>query len=201
MWLPLLAKPLVGAAIGWFTNYLAIRMLFRPQKQVRLLGMTLQGVVPRRRQEIAARVAETVERELVSHDDIRDVLLDINYQQALRHRIEGHVRDYLDEKIAGTPKVVRALIGDGLVDKLARGAADEVMERMPALLDGAASELESRFDIRSLIQAKIDGFDLDQIEALVQELARKELRFIEVLGGIVGFVVGGAFALLEQFVF
>jgi uncharacterized membrane protein YheB (UPF0754 family) len=198
MWLPLLAKPVVGAAIGWFTNFLAIRMLFRPQRPLRLLGMTLQGVVPRRRQEIAARVAETVERELVSHDDIRDVLLDIEYQRALRRRIEEHVRDYLDDKLAGTPKVVQKLVSNGLVDRIASGAAGEVMERLPALIDGAADELRSRLDIREVIQAKIDAFDLDQMEALVQELARKELRFIEILGGIVGFLVGAAFALLEH---
>ena len=43
--------PAVGALIGWFTNFVAIRMLFHPRKPVRLFGrVVLQGVLPRGRE-------------------------------------------------------------------------------------------------------------------------------------------------------
>jgi uncharacterized membrane protein YheB (UPF0754 family) len=198
MWVQLVAKPLVGAGIGWFTNHLAIRMLFRPRRVWRVLGLTVQGVVPRRRGEIAERVAEAVERELLSHDDIREALLDPGYQGALRTRVEEHLRDYLGEKVAGSPRLVRALVSHDLIEKLARGGAQEVMRRLPSLIDGAANELEARLDIRKVVRLKIDAFDLDELEALVRELAHRELRFIEVLGGIVGFIVGAIFAVVEH---
>ena len=40
-WLPYLVPPLLGALIGYVTNYIAIRMLFRPLHPWRLLGMRL----------------------------------------------------------------------------------------------------------------------------------------------------------------
>ena len=41
MWWKLVAMPLVGGAIGWVTNFLAIRMLFRPRLPRRVLGLTV----------------------------------------------------------------------------------------------------------------------------------------------------------------
>ncbi|MBN2706176.1 MAG: DUF445 family protein, partial [Deltaproteobacteria bacterium] len=40
-WLPFVMPPLFGAVIGYFTNYLAIRMLFRPLRKKYILGLPL----------------------------------------------------------------------------------------------------------------------------------------------------------------
>ena len=53
--------PLVGASVGYATNWLAVKMLFHPRAPVRVLGLTFLGLIPRRRKEIAASVAATVE--------------------------------------------------------------------------------------------------------------------------------------------
>ena len=198
MWWQLVTMPLIGGAIGWLTNWLAIRMLFRPRRPWRVLGMTVQGVVPQRRDELARRVADAIERDLFSHEDIRQAVLHPDYQEALRGRLEGHVRDYLGEKLAATPRLVQKVVGGRFVDKLARGISDDVMLTVPDLIDGAARDLEARFDIGQVIREKIDAFDLDRLETLVLEIAHRELRFIEILGGIVGALVGALFAVVER---
>ena len=63
--LKLLAFPLVGAAIGWFTNYLAIKMLFKPRQAVSLLGFRIQGLIPKRRTDLAHRLSETITSDLI----------------------------------------------------------------------------------------------------------------------------------------
>ena len=62
----------VGTLIGWFTNYLAIKLLFRPYKEVNLLFFKIQGLIPKRRDEIAENISEVVEKELISLDDIAE---------------------------------------------------------------------------------------------------------------------------------
>ena len=44
--------PLFGAAIGWLTNYVAIKLLFKPHRRVEIFGLNIQGVIPKRRKEI-----------------------------------------------------------------------------------------------------------------------------------------------------
>ena len=79
----LLLFPLVGAGIGWFTNHLAVKMLFRPKRPVRFAGLTVQGLIPRRREDLAESVAEIVEQELVGGDDIAGAL----QSEAFRDRL------------------------------------------------------------------------------------------------------------------
>ena len=197
MWWQFITMPVGGGVIGWFTNHLAVRMLFRPREARRVLGVTFQGLIPRRRAELAAHVADAVESEFLSHEDIESVLRDPGYQEAFGQRIEKAIHEALLEKFAAWPRVLRAVIGQGLVDRVAAGATQEVTQRLPHLIEGAIAEMEERLDIRELIAAKINAFDLDRLEEIVLRIASTELRFIEVLGGVVGAVVGVAMAGLQ----
>ncbi len=190
MWWQFVTIPVGGALIGWLTNRLAIRMLFRPRRPWRFLGLTVQGLLPRRRVELADRVAEAIEREFLSLDDIRATLRDPEYRKALGERVEGWLRELFSEKLANGPRLLRAVVGDGLVDRLAAGAAQEVIRHLPGLIEGALGEFERRFDVRQVVRSNIEAFDLGRLEDIVLQLARRELRFIEVLGGVIGFAIG-----------
>lgn len=68
-WLPWVLPPLIGAMIGYVTNAVAIRMLFRPFREVRLLGVRLPftpGVIPRQRADLAERIGRMVARQLLT---------------------------------------------------------------------------------------------------------------------------------------
>lgn len=198
MWWQFVTIPVGGALIGWLTNRLAIRMLFRPRRPWRFLGLTVQGLLPRRRVELADRVAEAIEREFLSLDDIRATLRDPEYRKALGERVEGWLRELFSEKLANGPRLLRAVVGDGLVDRLAAGAAQEVIRHLPGLIEGALGEFERRFDVRQVVRSNIEAFDLGRLEDIVLQLARRELRFIEVLGGVIGFAIGLLLIVVEH---
>ena len=61
---------LISAIIGWITNYLAIKMLFRPYKEINLGLFKIQGLIPRRRAEIGQGIANVIEKELISVKDV-----------------------------------------------------------------------------------------------------------------------------------
>ncbi len=67
----LISIPLISALIGWITNYLAVKMIFRPHIPIKILGITFHGILPKRKSALAHEIGETVERELISHDDIK----------------------------------------------------------------------------------------------------------------------------------
>ncbi|MDR1636833.1 MAG: DUF445 family protein, partial [Treponema sp.] len=68
-WFFWLVPPLAGAFIGFLTNVLAIRMLFRPLKELRIFGIRLPftpGILPRERRRLADSIGRMVERELLT---------------------------------------------------------------------------------------------------------------------------------------
>lgn len=76
--LKLLILATIGAIIGWTTNVIAIKLLFRPIDPIKVpvLGWTLQGLMPKRKKEIAKNIGETVETELVSIEEIIDKMIE-----------------------------------------------------------------------------------------------------------------------------
>ena len=62
--------PVIAAIIGWGTNYLAVRMLFHPRQEKRILGLSFQGVFPKRQKVLAEKLGKLVARELFSMKDV-----------------------------------------------------------------------------------------------------------------------------------
>ncbi len=90
--------PLVGAIIGYFTNWLAIKMLFRPLKPIYLGKLKLPftpGILPRERLRLADSVGETVSRELLTPEVFRTRLV----EPALKTKIEESVYVIIDEAL------------------------------------------------------------------------------------------------------
>lgn len=76
--LKLLSGPIIGAVIGYFTNMIAVKMLFYPQKEIRLFGRRLPftpGVIPKGRARLAASVGTVIEKHLLTREDITRHLL------------------------------------------------------------------------------------------------------------------------------
>ena len=71
-------NPVMGTIIGFGTNYIAVKMLFRPYKAVKIGKFSLPftpGVIPKRRTDIAKALGDTISKELFTNNDIKKVFL------------------------------------------------------------------------------------------------------------------------------
>ena len=93
-----LAPPLVGAFIGYMTNYVAIRMLFRPLKPWRIFGLRVPmtpGVIPARRHDLAKNIGRMVGSHLLTSDDVGRAVSGERFQKELAAIIDARARDLL----------------------------------------------------------------------------------------------------------
>jgi uncharacterized membrane protein YheB (UPF0754 family) len=185
----LTAFPLIGAGIGWLTNRLAIQMLFRPRKPVRVFRWRIQGLIPRRQGELATRVAEIVETELFNQHLIRQEIARMDLHPHLQQLATNIVWDRLGPKLRAIP-LLGNLVNDKLLYNLNKIALESIIGETEPLLEKVAGEVEKHIAVRKIVEEKIHAFDLDQLEAIVRKLAHKEFRSIEILGGLIGFLIG-----------
>ena len=76
--LPYIAGPLVGAVIGYFTNYIAVKMLFYPRREIKVFGHTLPftpGAIPKGKDRLAKSIGAVVSDHLLSQEDLSERLL------------------------------------------------------------------------------------------------------------------------------
>ncbi len=104
-----LAPPLVGAFIGYMTNYVAIRMLFRPLKPWRFLGWRLPmtpGVIPAKRHELAINMGRMVGRHLLTSSDITKALNGRAFKKQLALVIDTKVQGLLNRDLGPLSSIV-----------------------------------------------------------------------------------------------
>lgn len=178
-YLRFLVYPLLGAFVGYITNYIAIRLLFWPKHRV--LGV--QGLLPKRKAEIAKRAGELVNGYLVNSEAIR-LKIDI-------HKLDGAIDRFLGRgktrlwDIPLLKKIVKKIILSNLLDK------DGYFNR--AVIE---SFIDERM-VSGIVEQKINEFELSELEKLAYTASGPELRFIVISGGILGFLVGLAESFIE----
>ncbi|MGE4618426.1 MAG: DUF445 family protein [Planctomycetota bacterium] len=189
-WMPWLIFPLVGALIGWATNWLAVKMLFRPHTPRGIGPLRFQGVVPRRHKDLADNIAETVQEELISTDDIAALVQKIATSDAIRDKLSGRIDRLIEEQLQSFGPMVAAFLPADLVEKIRTRIEKEVFQFVEELGSDLQGNLGQQLDLKQKVRDRILAFELDHMERLVLRVAKKELRHIEILGGVLGFIIG-----------
>ncbi|MFN4896858.1 MAG: DUF445 domain-containing protein [Pseudomonadota bacterium] len=185
----LVSIPIVSALIGYVTNYIAVAMLFRPHRPVSVLGVKLQGLVPRRQREIAQSLGAMIERDLFSHEDIQQALKSVETAEEASLFLNEQI-DLFVQKLAGQNPMVGMFMQGPLLDQVKGLLREQMSERFPSLLERIVQRAEDKLDVSEIVRAKVEAFDLTKLEAIIHEVSARELKTIEVLGGVLGFIVG-----------
>ena len=189
MELKFILPPLIGAAIGWFTNFVAIKLLFRPHAPVSLLGFSIQGLIPKRRSQIARSMADTIESELLSSKDFASILDSVDWKGEVEHAIEEVVEDRLSsERISKVPII--GFVTDNIKTQIKHLITKEILTQIEKKKAGFKEKLQNSIDVRGVVTERIDNLDLMKFEGLLQKFVSKELRHLELLGALMGFIIG-----------
>ncbi|WP_129596003.1 DUF445 domain-containing protein [Anaerophilus nitritogenes] len=197
-WTKLAVLAGVGALIGWITNVLAIKFIFRPLYPIEIpfLNIKIQGLIPKRKKELAKSVGEVVENELLSMREIIDKFIETENKSELVFSIKRKIGKLVDGKLpAFIPSSFKGMIQEyinEIVDKEAENVITELTEKM-------VHKATETIKISAIVEEKVNNFELEKLEEIVLTIAKKELKHIEILGAILGCIIGllqGAFVLL-----
>ena len=154
--------PIVGAVIGYATNWIAIKMLFRPLRAKYLFGWRLPltpGVIPRNRKQLAASIGEVVGEKLLSEEAIR--------------------------KHANDPKF-RGVV-DGMIPRLLRPALRPLIE---PLIRRIIVTLRSRIGAEKFIEDQVNQYDVKDLENQIRGVTQQHLKWISWFGALLGALIG-----------
>lgn len=185
----LILIPFVAAGIGWFTNFIAIKMLFHPKKPIKILFFTLQGIFPKRQKALAAKLGQVVGRELFSIEDLMRQIQDAD-TSGLMAVVDKKLDQFIHQKLSSEMPMLSMFLSDDLKNKIKTTLKTEVEAMLPELMDSFGNQLKQSVDIEKTVQEKVEAFSTDQLEKILQDIMKKEFKFIELLGAILGFIIG-----------
>jgi uncharacterized membrane protein YheB (UPF0754 family) len=177
--------PIIGAVIGYGTNYIAVKMLFRPRKPVRLGPFKVQGLLPKRRNDISKGIAATIEDELISMKDLSKILKELD----LTPLIDEMVDNSFSPDDNGKSDIL-SRINTSINTYLRNRAKRSININKDQLISEFIQEIEKNVDFKEIIVNNIEAYDIDQLENIVLRVSANELRHITIIGGILGFTIG-----------
>jgi uncharacterized membrane protein YheB (UPF0754 family) len=182
--------PLVGGLIGWLTNFLAIKMLFHPRQPRVIMGFLLQGVIPKRQRDLALKIGEVVEEELLHTEDILSAINTEELRAHLATVIEGRIDRFLREKLFRGDFLYTKVLSREAVQRLKRALIAELVSLFPLEVEATLKQFVEKVNIRKIVADRVEQFDFDRLESLVYRVARAELFWVEISGGVLGFLIG-----------
>jgi uncharacterized membrane protein YheB (UPF0754 family) len=188
--------PFISAFIGWFTNWIAIKMLFHPKEPKRILGITFHGIFPKRQRQFAEKLGILVANELLHFDEIAVKLKDPEQLKNLAPVIDQHLDTFLQVKLKEKLPVISMFVGEGTMGKIKEGMMEEIEVLLPEIISRYTDTLREKIDIERMVTDKVAAFSSDKLENILNSIMKKEFFFVEVIGGVLGFLIGLAQVLL-----
>ena len=188
--------PVISAFIGWITNRIAIKMLFHPREPKKISGITFQGIFPKRQKQFAEKLGKLVSAEFLSFTDIEQKISDPENLKKIMPMIENHVDDFLRIKLADEMPVLGMFIGDKTIASLKKVFMQEIEILFPQVMKQFAANLKNELDLEEIVTKKVAAFSSDKLEEVLHQVMAKEFRFVEIIGAVIGFIIGLLLVLL-----
>lgn len=196
----LLLPMILAGAHGWFTNWLAVKLLLKPVRPIHILGFRIQGLLPRRQADLAERISEAIAREFLKEEDILVFLKRVDPAAAMRQLVLDKWEEKVGEILGSMPLIGMFVTPDKLTrvrDKVADVFSTEA-EKYTELL---VKSLESKIDLRDTIRRNILAFDVQRLNDIIEEIGYKELNEIAIIGLVLGVAIGVVQAAVNFLVF
>lgn len=181
--------PVITAFIGWLTNWVAIQMLFHPRQKKSLGPLSLQGLIPKRQGELAAAISQIVEQEIITQHLLREKIDQLDLRPYIDEYAEKVVRHGLAVRLKALP-LVGNFINEQTISMVENMAKESMHQEIQPLQHKIGNQLEQHLNIGQIVEDKIRHWNLDKLEAIVKEVAKKEFKTIEAWGAILGFIIG-----------
>jgi len=183
--------PLFGGFTGWFTDWLALKMIFYPKKPTKYLGLfTWQGLFLKRRKEVAAEYGALIAAEVVTPRNVLEAVLRGPFPDRLFHMVTKQVQRSIDEQAGIVRRVVMFAVGSRQYRDMKQMIADKIVETLPDTLRHMEGYVGTAMDLRSTLTVKMQELTEDEFEALLRPAFQQDEWILITVGAVLGFLVG-----------
>ncbi len=184
--------PIFGLFTGWFTDWLALKMVFRPVHPTRyLFGMfEWQGLFLKRRKEVAAEYGALIAKEIVTPGNIIEAVLRGPLSDRLFGMVQKQVQKVVDEQAGVVKPFVVFAIGSSKYQEMKKLVSQKIMERLPDTMKHVEKYAEEAMDLRNTLVAKMQELTEEEFEGLLRPAFEQDEWILIAVGAALGFLVG-----------
>jgi uncharacterized membrane protein YheB (UPF0754 family) len=165
-------------------------MLFHPKKKINLYLFSVQGIFPKRQSVLAERLGKIVSTELFSFEDIKERFTSTSTAMEINKVLDEKLEDFMEVKIKSVMPALAMFLNKDAKARIKDTLHQEFQNILPDILNKYSEKLEKDINVEEIVYQKVAAFSSDKLEQILFSIMKKEFKFIEILGGVLGFMIG-----------
>ena len=194
--------PIFGLFTGWFTDWLALKMIFLPQTPKKYLGIfKWHGLFLKRQKEVSSAYGALIAQEVLTPSNMIESILKGKLSDNLFHMIQKNVQQMVDEQAGVLKPIVVLTVGSEKYKSMKESITQKMILQLPMALKHIEKYAEDAMDIKNTLVTKMQELTPEEFEGVLRPAFKQDEWILITVGAVLGFMVGELQVLLmEHFV-
>jgi uncharacterized membrane protein YheB (UPF0754 family) len=182
--------PVAGFLVGWATNWLALKVIFKPILPHKFCGFTVQGIFMKRQNEVSEIFARVICVEILHVKAIWTAIFNGRLSKNFFAMLRAHTLVFTDKLVVEIEPLAIAAMGAEKFNQMKEDIAQKVMENIPKIIDSSYEYTQEALDMENTIREKMKALPPEEFEGVLHPAFEEDEIQLILLGGILGLIVG-----------
>ncbi|KAG7366586.1 DUF445 domain containing protein [Nitzschia inconspicua] len=182
--------PVAGFLVGWATNWLALKVIFKPIHPQKFCGFTVQGIFMKRQNEVSEIFARVICVEILHIKAIWTAIFNGRLSRNFYAMLRAHTLVFTEKLVVEIEPLAVAAMGADKFNQMKEDIAKKVMENIPNVIDSSYEYTQEALDMENTIREKMKALPPDDFEGVLHPAFEEDEIQLILLGGVLGLIVG-----------
>lgn len=184
--------PVAGLLVGYLTNWIALKMIFLPQKPQKYGPVIVQGLFHKRQKEVAADYGALIADEILTPGNMIEEIVNGKLSDNLIDLVTRHVKSAVDEQAGITKPFVVLAVGGEAYKGMKEAAVSTFVANIPEALRHIEDYAQDAMDVKNTIVDRMQQLTPEQFEGLIRPAFEEDEWMLITVGAALGFAAGVA---------
>lgn len=182
--------PAAGLVIGYATNWLALKLIFFPEKRIKIGPVVLQGLFIKRQEDVSAEYAQIVAREIMTSRNIFNSILHGPSSQRLMDLVQTYVERTVDGAVGENKEWVTILAGSKRYERIKNIATSGVIEDLRIAVAQIYNYTETALDMEETMRERMSALPAEEFAGFLRPVFQEDELKLILVGAFLGMLAG-----------
>lgn len=183
--------PVGGLVVGYITNFLALKLIFRPVDPIKIGPITIQGLFMKRQNEVSEEYSKILAEELLTSEKIFEFVVRNKGLEPLADIARKHVKEMVDNTTGSTQKMLlKFAFGNNKYEKIKHRAAELFVRELPNSLTTMFDYADRSLQIGQTLETKLKSLSKLDFEDVLHPIFREDEFTLIIVGAVLGAIAG-----------
>eukprot|EP00984_Skeletonema_dohrnii_P015382 scaffold6630_cov125-Skeletonema_dohrnii-CCMP3373.AAC.4 len=183
--------PFFGFLVGWATNWVALKVIFRPLNPIKIGCFTLHGIFLKRQMEVSETFARVNCVEILHTKAIWEEILSGPKSKNFFAMLRAHSIVFTERLVGGMKPITIAAMGSQQFSEMKEEIAQKIADKLPSVMPHSYEYTTEALDMENTIRERMQKLPYPEFEGVLHPAFEEDEILLILVGGLLGLVAGG----------